>query len=111
MLFYITGINLHFNDEDPQNWAVLAVTPLMLRAQQLPSASEIIFIDSTSSVEYSQSTLTVILTATGGGAVPIGAVVHSSQSRAGYRKAFELLSTNYPNCFGNKPVGLTLWQN
>ncbi|KAH7980227.1 hypothetical protein HPB49_013949 [Dermacentor silvarum] len=54
--------------EDGQFWVVLVVTPIMKRRQELSAASEIIFIDSTSSCDASHSTLTVLLTATNAGA-------------------------------------------
>ncbi|KAE8738726.1 hypothetical protein FOCC_FOCC015792 [Frankliniella occidentalis] len=91
-----------FIHEDEENWAVLVVTPIAKRAQKLSQAGEIIFVDSTSSVEFSQSTLTVVLTATPAGAVPIAILIHDGQSGASYRKAFNLLKTHQPKCFGGK---------
>lgn len=105
---WITGVKLSFDDSDTENWAVLIVTPVMLRAQESTQASEIIFIDSTSSVECSQSTLTVVLTASPAGAVPIGVLIHNTQSTVGYTKAFALLKQNFPNCFGGKSVSKLL---
>nr|CAD7460604.1 unnamed protein product [Timema tahoe] len=40
------GIDVMISDKGP--WAVLIVTPIMKRAQELPSSAEIVFIDSTS---------------------------------------------------------------
>ena len=95
-------------DEVPNLWAVLIVTPIMKRAQKLLSASEIVFIDSTASVDAAQSSLTVVLVATQGGAVPIAVLIHSNQSIAGYEIAFSLLKKHYPNCFGGKSVSAIL---
>lgn len=86
-------------------WAVLVTTPIMRRAQLLNSARDTIFVDSTSSCDATKSTVTVLLTATKAGAVPIAVVVHNSQSKEGYALAFELLRNNYPLCFGNSQVG------
>ncbi|KAH7936586.1 hypothetical protein HPB49_001562 [Dermacentor silvarum] len=86
--------------EDGQFWVVLVVTPIMKRTQELSAASEIIFIDSTSSCDASHSTLTVLLTATNAGAVPVAVLIHNSQSAECYRTAFTLLKENYPTCFG-----------
>lgn len=76
----------------------------MARAQEMKSSSEIIFVDSTGSCDDGQSTLTVLLAATKAGAVPIAAVVHSSQSTLGYCTAFGLIKQHFPQCFGGSAV-------
>lgn len=76
----------------------------MKRNQKLRCSSEIIFIDSTSSCESTQSTITPILSGTQGGAVPIGMLLQRSQSTECYQKGLNLLKTHYPNCFGGKTV-------
>ncbi|KAH7948385.1 hypothetical protein HPB52_021092 [Rhipicephalus sanguineus] len=86
--------------DDGQFWVVLVVTPIMRRAQQLKAASEMVFIDSTSSCDASHSTLTVLLTATNAGAIPIAVLIHNSQSTQGYCTAFTLLKDSFPTCFG-----------
>ncbi|XP_037501563.1 uncharacterized protein LOC119375459 [Rhipicephalus sanguineus] len=73
----------------------------MRRAQQLESARGIIFVDSTASCDETKSNVTVLLTATKAGAVPIGVLIHSSQNTCGYEVAFRLLKHHIPLCFGN----------
>lgn len=94
------------NDTDPADWAVLAVTPLMKRAQEISASGEIIFIDSTSSVESEDNTVTLMLTATKAGAVPIGVLMHAKQSTEAYTKGFKLMQEHYPNAFGGKEVSI-----
>ncbi|GFW10546.1 SWIM-type domain-containing protein [Trichonephila clavipes] len=85
-------------------WAVLLVTPLMKRNHHLFSSKEIIFIDSTSSCEASSSTITILLSATKVGALPLAVMIHASQSIQNYINAFQLLKMNFPQCFGGQDV-------
>ncbi|KAF4520715.1 hypothetical protein B566_EDAN004834 [Ephemera danica] len=87
------------NDESG-DWAVVIVTPTMRRAQSLSSSKEIIFLDSTSSVDSSQSTTTVMLTSTPAGAVPVAVMIHNGQSQNSYKNAFKCLHEHMPHCFG-----------
>lgn len=103
LIFIDAGIAVHTSVED-DFWAVLVVTPIMRRAQQLESARDIIFVDSTASCDETKSNVTVLLTATKAGAVPIGVLIHSSQSTCGYEVAFRLLKHHSPLCFGNAQV-------
>ncbi|GFS68407.1 SWIM-type domain-containing protein [Trichonephila clavipes] len=84
-------------------WAVLLVTPLMKR-NHLFSSKEIVFIDSTSSGEASSSTITILLSATKVGALPLAVRIHASQSIQNYINAFQLLKMNFPQCFGGQGV-------
>ncbi|KAG0444722.1 hypothetical protein HPB47_013458 [Ixodes persulcatus] len=86
--------------EDGTCWAVLVVTPIMRRTQGLDTARQIVFLDSTASCDESQSTVTVVLTATPAGAIPLAVLLHSSQNTESYTAAFRLLKQNYPSCFG-----------
>ncbi|KAE8741294.1 hypothetical protein FOCC_FOCC013182 [Frankliniella occidentalis] len=81
-------------------WCVLVVTPIMKRAQTLQSAGEIIFVDSTGTVDASHSNVTVVSTATKIGAVPICMLMHESQTTVCYTKAFGLLAQHFPKAFG-----------
>jgi len=76
----------------------------MKRAHCLPQAKEIIFIDSTASCDTENTVVTVVLTATKGGAVPLGVLLHNRQDTPGYTYAFQMLAKHYPNCFGNQSV-------
>ncbi|EEC09299.1 hypothetical protein IscW_ISCW019942, partial [Ixodes scapularis] len=90
--------------EDGTCWAVLVVTPIMRRTQGLDTARQIVFLDSTASCDESQSTVTVVLTATPAGAIPLAVLLHSSQSTESYTAAFRLLKQNYPLCFGGAHI-------
>lgn len=86
-------------------WAVLIiVTPIMNRAQQLKSSQEMIFIDSTGSVDTTSNTITVILTISKGGAIPIAILIHHGQTEESYKGALSLLKLSFPLCFGGKDV-------
>lgn len=50
------------------------------------------------------STLTVMITATKAGAVPIAALIHQAQTTQNYVLAFQLLREHFPNCFGGQEV-------
>lgn len=71
-------------------WAVIAATPIMRWAQSLESPHNVTFVDSTSSCDAGGSTATLLLMGTKAGAMPADALVHSSQTREGYRAAFQL---------------------
>lgn len=85
-------------------WAVIIVTPIMKRAQELKSAQEIIFLDSTGSVDTTCNTVTVLLTLSNAGAIPIAILIHHGESEESYRGAFNLLKSIFPQCFGGKEV-------
>ena len=93
---------------DNQHWAVLVVTPVMARVQQLRTSTEQIFCDSTSSCDASQSTVTLLLSATKAGALPLAVVIHDGQSTESYTCAFQLVTEAYPMCFGGNAVRLSL---
>lgn len=84
------------------------MTPVMKRAHKLRSAGEIVFIDSTSSCESTHSTVTPLLVASKGGALPIGILIHKSQSTVCYEKGFTLVKENFPKCLGGKDVSRLL---
>jgi len=83
---------------------VLIVTPIMKRAHSLPEASEIIFTDSTASCDAENTVVSIVLTATKGGAVPLCVLLHNRQDTAGYIHAYQMLAQHKPNCFGKKSV-------
>lgn len=103
-LAWLSGIDVLIDDSDKENWSVLVVTPIMKRTQKLAAAGEIVFVDTTSSCESTHSSITPVLVATKGGAVPIGIILHNAQSAACYERGFCLLRDNFPNCFGGKTV-------
>lgn len=96
-----SGADIKLTGTD-DSWAVLLVTPIMHRAQQIKSSGDLIFVDTVSSCDATKSMVTLFLTATKAGAVPIAAFIHKQQDTEGYQKAFDLLRTDYPLCFGNQ---------
>ncbi|KAH7967603.1 hypothetical protein HPB52_000557 [Rhipicephalus sanguineus] len=98
-----SGADIKLTGTD-DSWAVLLVTPIMHRAQQIKSSGDLIFVDTVSSCDATKSMVTLFLTATKAGAVPIAAFIHKQQDTEGYQKAFDLLRTDYPLCFGNRQV-------
>ncbi|KAH9366838.1 hypothetical protein HPB48_022772 [Haemaphysalis longicornis] len=93
-----------WTSKDGSSWAVLVVTAIMSRTQALGTAKEMVFLDSTASCDETQSTVTVVLTATPVGAMPLAVLLHSSQSTESYKAAFDLLKQSYPLCFGGVPA-------
>lgn len=89
---------------DDSPWAVVAATPVMIRAQAHYTSKSIIFVDTSASCDSTNCNVTMMLTGTKAGAVPIGVLLHEAQSTEGYQKAFELFSSTFPNGFGGAPV-------
>ncbi|KAL5238208.1 hypothetical protein ACI65C_005618 [Semiaphis heraclei] len=81
-------------------WAVIVVTPIMKRAQDMKCSREIIFIDSSSSVDTTNTTVTNILSPSKAGAIPLAILIHEGQTEESYIGALSLLKNNFPNCFG-----------
>lgn len=78
----------------------------MKRAHHLDSAEEIVFVDSTGTVDASHSNVTVISTGTKIGAVPLCIVMHENQSEDCYTKAFGLFNKSFPKAFHGKTVSI-----
>lgn len=85
-------------------WVVLTATPIMMRAQNLSCSGEIIFIDTTSTVDATNTNVTVVLTATKVGAIPLCVLLHESQTKECYYDGFTLIKATFPKCFGGKEV-------
>jgi len=85
-------------------WVVLVVTPLNERAQKLKNSSEIIFMDSTSSCDVSMASVTVLLTDTKRGAMPIVVLIHKQHAAMAYEKGFKMLMDNFPLCLNGLTV-------
>ncbi|XP_075722138.1 uncharacterized protein LOC142765288 [Rhipicephalus microplus] len=79
----------------------------MRRGHNLELAREIVFVDSTASCDTTKCTVTVVLTATKAGAVPLAVLIHKEQSNDGYLAAFKLLKEAHPLCFGGQPDGFS----
>lgn len=97
---YLLGISVNILEEK-SIWVVLVATPIMKRAQLLSSSREIIFCNSSSSCVTLETTITIIMTVTKAGAVPIALLLHPGQSTDSYKTAFGFLKLIHPKCFGN----------
>lgn len=84
--------------------AAIVVTPIMKRAQDMKCSREIIFIDSSSSVDTTNTTITNILSPSKAGAIPLAIMIHEGQTEESYIGALSLLQKNFPNCFGGIEV-------
>lgn len=98
-LSYFTGGNKVIIKETSP-WVVLVASPIMMRAQKLSTAGEIIFVDTTSTVDMTSSNVTLVLTATKVGAIPLCILLHESQTKECYTQAFSVVKDTFPNCFG-----------
>jgi len=76
----------------------------MKRAQSLPTADELVFIDSSSSCDATQSTVTTVLVASAAGAIPVAVLIHEGQSAESYQIAFRLLRQHHLQCFNGREV-------
>lgn len=81
---------------------MLIITPIMERAQKLKCSQEIIFIDSTSSVDTTSNNIMVILTPSKAEAIPLAILIHNGESVESYTDAFNLLKNNFSFCFGKQ---------
>ena len=68
-------------------------TAIMRRVSKLASSSDISFVDSTSTVDCEHHSVTLVLTASPIGALPIGVIISKSQSESAYTEGFTLLKT------------------
>lgn len=97
------------NEDAP--WVVLVTTKIMKRAQLLDASREIIFCDSSSSCDTLETTITILLTATKAGTVPLGILLHQGQSTESYKAAFGFLKKTFPKCFGKSDVSVNTKYN
>ncbi|KAH8040160.1 hypothetical protein HPB51_009538 [Rhipicephalus microplus] len=78
--------------------------PIIQRTHNLELARDIDFVDSTASCDTTKCTVTVVLTATKAGAVPLAVLIHKEQSTDGYLATFKLLKEAHSLCFGGQPA-------
>lgn len=72
------GFNITSHPDDPL--ICCYTSPIMRRAAELRSATDVVFVDSTSTVDADGVSVTFLLTATQAGAVPLCVLLHSGQS-------------------------------
>lgn len=79
------------------------MTPIMLRAHNLPLAKDIVFVDSTGSCDPENHRITFILTPCAAGAAPLGVIITKRQSEKSiYLAGFQLIQKNVENAFGRQ---------
>lgn len=93
------GIKICFS-EDP--FAVVIVTPIMQRAHDLKSSVEIVFVDSTSSCDPENHSITFMLCPCSAGAVPLAVIITKGQTQEAYQKGFELVKIALKKTFNGK---------
>jgi len=71
-------------------FTVAILTPIMQRAHQLPTATEVAFVDSTASCDADNHAITFVLSPYG--AVPAGVIITAGQSEQDYISGFAALS-------------------
>ena len=76
---FAVGVKVIVSTNRP--YSVLVSTPIMQRAHHLKASSEIIFIDSSSSCDVTQTAVTLVLTASKAGAVPLAVLLHENQTQ------------------------------
>ncbi|XP_047129789.1 uncharacterized protein LOC124809833 [Hydra vulgaris] len=72
----------------------------MQRNQLRKSSSEIVFVDTTSSCDISQTNVTIVSTSSSAGCIPIAILYHANKTEENYEQAFKLLKLECPRCFG-----------
>lgn len=88
-LYEENGITVCFS-EDP--FAVVILTPIMKRAHKLKSSGEIVFVDSTSSCDPDNHSITLMLCPCSAGAVSLAVIITKGQTEESYKKGFELMN-------------------
>lgn len=77
--------------------AIAVVTFIMQRAIENISVRTSVFVDTSASVDQTNSSFTLLMAPTKAGAIPVGIVIHDSQSEESYKKGFSLLKGIWEN--------------
>jgi len=87
------GVRIAFqraNAADDKDMGIAILTPLMSRVHaHVPQAAEILFVDTTSHVDTMNTSVTIMLTWTSSGALPLGVLLTDSQTDRAYRQGKE----------------------
>lgn len=86
--------------KDP--FAAVVVSPLMKQAQQLQIAKNIVFVDSISTCDAEQHTITFVLCTCGAGVAPLGVIITKGMSFESYVAGFELMQDAVEKSFANQ---------
>ncbi|KAK3931300.1 putative cell division protein WhiA [Frankliniella fusca] len=96
-LYKEQGTTVVVRTEKP--WSVLIATPVMKRAHNAFCNKSIVFCDTSASCDSTSAHVTLMLTATKAGAVPLCVLIHEGQSEESYTTAFALFRETFPNGF------------
>ena len=73
--------------EDQNDFVVAIITPLMTRVlASIPQAAEVVFVDTTSHVDLQNTSVTLLLTWTPAGALPIGVLLTDCQTERAFER-------------------------
>jgi len=86
------GCQVVFKDEG--GLSVLILTPVMIRAHELPGSSTVCFVDSTGSCNAQNFSVTFMLTPCAAGAVPLAVIITWGQTEGDYIGGFGLLRSS-----------------
>jgi len=96
----LEGIKIKFN---PNPFTLCILTPIMQRAHELPLASEIVFMDSTSCCDSKNHSITFLMTPCAAGAAPLAVFLTAGQTSEDYTSGLKLLkSIMGDTAFGGK---------
>lgn len=98
-LYEEKNISVSFSEEP---FSVVIMTPIMKRAHNLTSSSEIVFVDSTSSCDPDNHSITFMLCPCSAGAVPLAVIITRGQTQEAYKKGFQLVNSALEKPFNGR---------
>ena len=93
-------------NNDDGEMVVAAVTPLMDRANELPEAAEIIFVDASGNMDRGNLRIFLLMTWSVAGGMPLGVIITTSESEAIISKGLQMLQKVMPE--GKKNIDTPL---
>lgn len=79
-------------EQHEKGLVVVLVTDFMLRVhREMKSSSEVMFVDTTSHVDQTNCSLTILICASPAGGLPLGVIITSTQTKEDYTKGNKLL--------------------
>ncbi|XP_076036776.1 uncharacterized protein LOC143022436 [Oratosquilla oratoria] len=96
--------------ETPGGYVAVLVTDFMYRIhKEMQSACEVVFVDTTSHVDKTNCSLTILVCSSAAGGLPLGVILSSTQTKEDYLRGFTLLQAMlgdvafngklHPECF------------
>ena len=93
-----TNMPQHLIDvkETPAGYVVVLVTNFMYRVhKEMKSAGEVVFADTTSHVDKTNTSLTILVCSSVAGGLPLGVIISSTQTRQDYVTGIHILKNNH----------------